>query len=87
MKRKGSEASDEKIVGTNGDIYTKVAMPRSKSFMKMNNNPIAGPQYNLQDLFKELKEQVGAIAYYSTFNLSFPLFSTVLPVLMICSDM
>ena len=57
MKRKKSETSEEKIVANNGDIYTKVAMPRSKSFMKMNNNQISS-QYNLQDLFKELKEQV-----------------------------
>ncbi len=36
-----------------GDIYTKVAMPRSKSFMN-----VSGP-YNLQELFKELKEKEG----------------------------
>ena len=53
-----------KIVGGNGDIYTKVAMPRSKSFMKMNTgtgtgNHSSSSQYNLQDLFKELKDQHG----------------------------
>merc|ERR1712012_746042 len=36
-----------------GDVYTRVAMPRSKSFMNVNN------QYNLQELFKELKEKEG----------------------------
>ncbi len=36
-----------------GDIYTKVAMPRSKSFMN-----VSGP-YNLQELFRELKEKEG----------------------------
>ena len=48
---------DSKIIARNGDIYTKVAMPRSKSFMKINHNH-NGNQYNLQDLFKELKDQV-----------------------------
>lgn len=47
----------DKIIANNGDIYTKVAMPRSKSFMKMNNSQ-SSTNYNLQDLFKELKEQV-----------------------------
>ena len=48
------------MVANNGDIYTKVAMPRSKSFMKMqNNNNQHGNHYNLQDLFKELKDQHG----------------------------
>lgn len=37
----------------NGDVYTRVAIPRSKSFMNVNN------QYNLQELFKELKEKEG----------------------------
>merc|ERR1719348_815616 len=36
-----------------GDIYTKVAIPRSKSFMNVSG------QYNLQELFKELKEKEG----------------------------
>ena len=36
-----------------GDIYTKVAMPRSKSFMNVSG------QYNLQELFKELREKEG----------------------------
>ena len=36
-----------------GDVYTRVAMPRSKSFMNVNNH------YNLQELFKELKEKEG----------------------------
>ena len=36
-----------------GDIYTKVAIPRSKSFMNVNG------QYNLQELFKELREKEG----------------------------
>ena len=58
----GSDKSQ--ILGNNGDIYTKVAMPRSKSFMKMNtggnkNIGNAGDKYNLQDLFKELKDQHG----------------------------
>ena len=37
----------------NGDVYTRVAIPRSKSFMNVHN------QYNLQELFKELKEKEG----------------------------
>ena len=37
----------------NGDVYTRVAIPRSKSFMNVNS------QYNLQELFKELKEKEG----------------------------
>jgi hypothetical protein len=36
-----------------GDLYTKVAMPRSKSFMNVSS------QYNLQELFRELKEKEG----------------------------
>eukprot|EP00094_Tigriopus_californicus_P014400 TCALIF_13971-PA protein Name:"Protein of unknown function" AED:0.37 eAED:0.04 QI:0/0.5/0/0.66/1/1/3/0/1071 len=36
-----------------GDVYTKVAIPRSKSFMNVNS------QYNLQELFRELKEKEG----------------------------
>ena len=36
-----------------GDVFTKVAMPRSKSFMN-----VSGP-YNLQELFKELKDKEG----------------------------
>ena len=36
-----------------GDIYTKVAIPRSKSFMNVSG------QYNLQELFKELREKEG----------------------------
>ena len=36
-----------------GDVYTRVAIPRSKSFMNVNN------QYNLQELFRELKEKEG----------------------------
>lgn len=36
-----------------GDVYTRVAIPRSKSFMNVNS------QYNLQELFKELKEKEG----------------------------
>ena len=41
-------------VGTSGgDLYTRVAMPRSRSFMNVNS------QYNLQELFRELKEKEG----------------------------
>ena len=36
-----------------GDLYTRVAMPRSKSFMNVSS------QYNLQELFRELKEKEG----------------------------
>ncbi len=36
-----------------GDVYTRVAIPRSKSFMNV------GSQYNLQELFRELKEKEG----------------------------
>ncbi|XP_040579009.1 uncharacterized protein [Lepeophtheirus salmonis] len=43
----------EKESGIKGDIYTKVAMPRSRSFMNVNG------QYNLQDLFKELRDKEG----------------------------
>lgn len=55
-----AKLTKDKIVASNGDIYTKVAMPRSKSFMKMNNTALGGGNnnYNLQELFKELKEQV-----------------------------
>ena len=60
---------DSKIIASNGDIYTKVAMPRSKSFMKMNHNQ-NGNQYNLQDLFKELKDQVK-----KKFSITFHVFS------------
>ena len=41
-------------IGTGGgDVYTRVAMPRSRSFMNVNS------QYNLQELFRELKEKEG----------------------------
>ena len=41
-------------VGTSGgDLYTRVAIPRSRSFMNVNS------QYNLQELFRELKEKEG----------------------------
>ena len=36
-----------------GDLYTRVAIPRSRSFMNVNS------QYNLQELFRELKEKEG----------------------------
>merc|ERR1711902_378407 len=36
-----------------GDVFTRVAIPRSKNFMNVNN------QYNLQELFRELKEKEG----------------------------
>ncbi len=58
-------AKSEDKYDKNGDIYTKVAMPRSRSFMKLNNNnnnliqTQGSPNYNLQDLFKELKDQHG----------------------------
>ena len=45
--------SSEGAAGGGGDLYTKVAMPRSKSFMNVNS------QYNLQELFRELKEKEG----------------------------
>ena len=56
-----SDNEEGKFKASNGDIYTKVAMPRSKSFMKMNNGQAAS-NYNLQDLFKELKDQVSIIS-------------------------
>merc|ERR1711997_757885 len=41
-------------IGTGGgDLYTRVAIPRSRSFMNVNS------QYNLQELFRELKEKEG----------------------------
>jgi hypothetical protein len=49
-----------KVVGSSGDIYTKVAMPRSRSFMNVVGS--SGGQkrhYNLQELFRELKENDG----------------------------
>jgi hypothetical protein len=49
-----------KVVGSVGDIYTKVAMPRSQSFMNVGGS--SGGQkrhYNLQELFRELKEKEG----------------------------
>ena len=48
------------VVGSSGDIYTKVAMPRSRSFMNVVGS--SGGQkrhYNLQELFRELKENDG----------------------------
>ena len=39
--------------GMKGDVYTRVAIPRSKSFMNVSS------QYNLQELFRELKEKEG----------------------------
>ena len=36
-----------------GDVYTRVAIPRSKSFMNVSS------QYNLQELFRELREKEG----------------------------
>ncbi len=42
------------IMRDSGDIYTKVAMPRSKSFMS-----VGGPYNNLQELFGELREKEG----------------------------
>ena len=57
-----NEGSSDKFKASNGDIYTKVAMPRSRSFMKINNSQGGGANhYNLQDLFKELKDQVSSI--------------------------
>ena len=54
---------------SNGDIYTKVAMPRSRSFMKINNSQSSGTtSYNLQDLFKELKDQVNNLKYCFNFH-------------------
>ena len=45
--------SSEAKGGKQGDLYTRVAIPRSKSFMNVNS------QYNLQELFRELKEKEG----------------------------
>merc|ERR1712141_251916 len=46
--------SNKTEIGTSGgDLYTRVAIPRSRSFMNVNS------QYNLQELFKELKEKEG----------------------------
>ena len=47
-----------KVAGSVGDIYTKVAMPRSKSFMNVVGTS-SSRHYNLQELFKELKEKEG----------------------------
>ena len=59
----------DKFKASNGDIYTKVAMPRSRSFMKINNSQSSGTtSYNLQDLFKELKDQVNNLKYCFNFH-------------------
>ena len=52
-ERRSFDDSDATIRTRRGDIYTKVAMPRSKSFMNVSG------QYNLQELFKELREKEG----------------------------
>ena len=52
-ERRSMDDSDVNLERRRGDIYTKVAMPRSKSFMN-----VSGP-YNLQELFKELREKEG----------------------------
>ena len=53
--RYGVHQSSNNISSSNnrGDVYTRVAIPRSKSFMNVNS------QYNLQELFRELKEKEG----------------------------
>ncbi|CAB4063229.1 unnamed protein product [Lepeophtheirus salmonis] len=51
-KRKPTMPSNVSLTGK-GDVYTRVAIPRSKSFMNVTS------QYNLQELFKELKEKEG----------------------------
>ena len=57
LKRSISERrsldDSETLSRRTGDIYTKVAMPRSKSFMNVSG------QYNLQELFRELREKEG----------------------------
>lgn len=56
-ERRSADDSDASVLALRkirrGDIYTKVAMPRSKSFMNVSG------QYNLQELFRELKEKEG----------------------------
>jgi hypothetical protein len=48
------------VAGSVGDIYTKVAMPRSRSFMNVVGASTGQKRhYNLQELFKELKEKEG----------------------------
>ncbi|TRY70662.1 hypothetical protein TCAL_11083 [Tigriopus californicus] len=55
MQRSASErrSDTDTLTRKKGDIYTKVAMPRSKSFMNVSG------QYNLQELFKELRDKEG----------------------------
>ncbi len=53
IERRSADDSDIGKRSRAGDIYTKVAMPRSKSFMNVSG------QYNLQELFRELKEKEG----------------------------
>ena len=48
-----SITSKNEISTGGGDLYTRVAIPRSRSFMNVNS------QYNLQELFRELKEKEG----------------------------
>ena len=54
--RKSGRGKSDQIMGntkSNGDLFTKVAIGRTKSFVK------TGNQYNLQELFRELKEKEG----------------------------
>ena len=54
------EKQRRKVAGSVGDIYTKVAMPRSRSFMNVVGTSSSQKRhYNLQELFKELKEKEG----------------------------
>lgn len=55
IQRSASErrSDTDTLTRKKGDIYTKVAMPRSKSFMNVSG------QYNLQELFKELRDKEG----------------------------
>jgi len=52
-RRPDEEKNKDLLKKHMGDIYTKVAMPRSMSFMNV------GAGYNLQELFKELREREG----------------------------
>ena len=54
--RKSTRGKSGQAMGntkSNGDLFTKVSIGRTKSFVK------TGNQYNLQELFRELKEKEG----------------------------
>jgi hypothetical protein len=55
-RKSGRGRSGQPAMGnmkSNGDLFTKVSIGRTKSFVK------TGNQYNLQELFRELKEKEG----------------------------